>query len=291
MERNAEQTSLYQAVLYSGEDAAETDKSCENEEDETLFALSAKPQPVEGQTRQKTRESFSINAFPRHETLDRDLAKNFDDYGRSPLHRAVLWYMYEHCVNYDDMSQRLGLDSSPKSTNIVKKLLERGCSVNAQDKHGNTPLMMASLIQNPLLTKYFQDMLLEYGADATKCNNSNVTCLHLAAMQGRLHDVKTYYNRGCDVTTRSSGMWMSEKYYQGTCLHFAAKSGHANVVWYLLETAGASSFLPSSPIIKKVQHVLNRIRAYSGAYRQVSRKMQRLFNILLKLIKDIAQPQ
>lgn len=69
----------------------------------------------------------------------------------------------------------------------VKFLIHEGAKVNAVDKNGNTPLMLAAISGNPDVTAH----LLDRGAIADRENIKGETALMLAAKHGRLQTVKS----------------------------------------------------------------------------------------------------
>ena len=63
---------------------------------------------------------------------------------------------------------------------VVRLLLDKGAVVNAEDEHGNTPLISVSGDPRPDVA----ELLLAHGADATARNDFRNTPLHGAAGPG-----------------------------------------------------------------------------------------------------------
>jgi len=112
---------------------------------------------------------------------------------------------------------------------LVKRCIHLGASVEAQDKHGKTPLHYAK----PFSTV---GLLAEAGADlrvltAEQVNNQTFTdqksFLHWAAETGSGDIAERCLHLGADVEARDV--------YRETPLHYATESGHFNIVKLLVE--------------------------------------------------------
>ena len=114
----------------------------------------------------------------------------------------------------------------------VKSEIARGSNVNASDETGQTPLCMAVLLPNPLLTA----LLLESGADADngKCSDG-YSPMHWAVQNNDPYAaqlvVALLLERGADVNRNIAGF---------TPLHVAARWADDIVVVETLLIAGAS---------------------------------------------------
>ncbi|KXJ11654.1 poly [ADP-ribose] polymerase tankyrase [Exaiptasia diaphana] len=109
---------------------------------------------------------------------------------------------------------------------IFRCLVENGCSVNAKDKYGNTPLKLAAEKGNIPILK----LLLEKGADVNKKDDlSGDTPLHWAAKNDKVKAVHTLLTSGfedVDVNIQNDSL--------KTPLHLAVENKSKNVVLLLL---------------------------------------------------------
>lgn len=83
---------------------------------------------------------------------------------------------------------------------IIKKLLDKGLNINAENKEGNTPLHLAAM-------EGWEDialLLIEKGADVNKPNSKETTPLFYAAEQSLDALVETLIKKGADINHRNS---------------------------------------------------------------------------------------
>jgi ankyrin repeat protein len=110
----------------------------------------------------------------------------------------------------------------PPIYRLLKLLLEYGMDVNAQDKHGNTPLHWAQLRDNEPMVR----LLLKYGADVNAQNNYGNRPLYLAINAGKKSTVSLLLKYGADVNVQNE--------YGEIPLHMAAREGDESIVRLLL---------------------------------------------------------
>lgn len=111
-------------------------------------------------------------------------------------------------------------------TAVLKKMIERGFSINAQDGHGQTALFIAQAAGN---TAMIEILMKADPKLCTKGNNKGVTPIHLGAQSNDVGSLKQYLATGIDINTLQDS--------QGQVpLHWAAKHGHREAVdvlmWY-----------------------------------------------------------
>ena len=146
--------------------------------------------------------------------FDRKLLNKRNKYGFSLLHEALSghkWDIVEFLinegidVNLKDSSGNTalhdlcnsgctkGLDDFKMQINLIKKLLELGCSVNEPNNEKNTPLINATARSNgPGFERY--KLLLEYNPDIYWKNKSGMSCLVLAEETRDFFEDPTIYN-------------------------------------------------------------------------------------------------
>jgi ankyrin repeat protein len=138
----------------------------------------------------------------------------------------------------------------------VKNLLDKGVSINSEDKRGRTALHWA------VCKGFFKiiDMLLENGANIEAPDNVGRTALHLAANEANVYIVLLLMNNGANIEAsdkdgqtalhlatiegheqnvnqlldRGANTEVSDKYGR-TALHWSASEGHADIVEKLLK--------------------------------------------------------
>ena len=120
----------------------------------------------------------------------------------------------------------------------VKKLVNKGHSVNGSQVHGKTPLVEASFRGHSDIVRY----LLEQNADVNKTDDLGLSALHCACKDGHLDVVNILLSKGADIEARdASGR---------TPPITAILHGHPTVVEALI-SSGASVNAATS------RHVLN----------------------------------
>ena len=146
--------------------------------------------------------------------FDRKLLNKRNKYGFSLLHEALSghkWDIAEFLINEGiDINLKdsggntalhylcnsgctKGLDDFKMQINLIKKLLELGCSVNEPDNEKNTPLINATAKSNgPGFERY--KLLLEHNPDIYWKNKYGRSCLVLAEETRDFFEDPTIYN-------------------------------------------------------------------------------------------------
>jgi uncharacterized protein len=102
---------------------------------------------------------------------------------------------------------------------VVIDLVKRGMDANTSDRSGTTLLMFAARNGNDQIVEF----LLSSHANLLKQNKYGDTALGLAALNGKLSVVRQLVAAGADISHRG---WNP--------LHYAAYSGHVDIVRFLL---------------------------------------------------------
>lgn len=106
----------------------------------------------------------------------------------------------------------------------VKSLLDKGADVNAQDKYGETALMLAAYYGRMDVLK----LALHKGADIRTKERGGGTALMMASSKGYVEVVKLLLESGSDVNARDkNGL---------AALMYASSKGHGDVVGLVLLT-------------------------------------------------------
>jgi beta-lactamase regulating signal transducer with metallopeptidase domain len=119
-------------------------------------------------------------------------------------------------------------------TGFAKAALESGANVNARNRDGLTPLIIAVRAEDMQLV----NLLLDHGADVNLTARGEGTALVAGARRGHLRAVKALVEHGADVNVLAPGA--------GTPLAASVRSAQYSVVKYLVEH-GADVNLPSPP--------------------------------------------
>jgi len=101
--------------------------------------------------------------------------------------------------------------------NVVKELLDRGANIDAQSNHGFTALHMAANRNHLNVVKE----LLDRGADIDAQDKDGETALHWAARNSQLDVVKELVDRGANALTKSPD--------GRTAMEVARKYGHTEM--------------------------------------------------------------
>jgi hypothetical protein len=102
---------------------------------------------------------------------------------------------------------------------VIRELLKDG--IDARDKTGKTPLMLAAWIGDENLVK----RALKQGADVNAEDSSGNTALHFSAHQDNLNIVRLLIEAGADIAAADKTGWSAQTY--------AEKNGHAEIAAYL----------------------------------------------------------
>lgn len=133
-----------------------------------------------------------------------------DHNGRTPLHIAAIGAMESE-------------EKEKEKLEVVKKFIEKGINMEANDRFGQTPLHVAVRSGNKAVTR----ALLEKGANSEARTSNNETLLHMAAKGGQMDIAQVLLESGVDIEAKDSS--------QHTPLHKAAKAGHGDIVKLLLK--------------------------------------------------------
>ncbi|KAJ8688278.1 hypothetical protein QAD02_024073 [Eretmocerus hayati] len=135
---------------------------------------------------------------------------------------------------------------------IVKKLLDRGASVNTYNRNIETPLILAAKMGKQTIT----DLLLHAKGLENCCSREKLTHLHIACMRNKVEIVKNLIDSKADVNAAVHSSSISWPGY--TPLHFAVHYSCIETVKYLLSIGAditIGDFSKSTPL-----HLANVIR-------------------------------
>jgi ankyrin repeat protein len=107
----------------------------------------------------------------------------------------------------------------------IKRLISAGANLESRDRHGRTPLMVASYTRNHAAAR----ALIEAGANLGALDNDRYDLLTIAAVLNDLAMVKLAIAAGADAGLITSP-------YEGTALIAAAHLGHVDVVRALIDS-------------------------------------------------------
>jgi ankyrin repeat protein len=107
-------------------------------------------------------------------------------------------------------------------TAAVQQLLQKGANIEAKDKYGRTPLMVADIYDNTNVMK----LLLDKGANIEAKDKYDKTPLIAAATYGKVEVVKLLLDKGANIAAEHDGE---------TSLILAANEGKVEVVKLLLD--------------------------------------------------------
>lgn len=111
----------------------------------------------------------------------------------------------------------------------IRRLLDSGVDVNATNKHGWTPLMLAAGSGNLPILK----LLLSKGADVRAVNNFGASALAYAALEGECKAIQLLLEAGSPIDVRPHGV---------SLLEFAGRGGgrfKTQRHFEILQSAGA----------------------------------------------------
>lgn len=124
-------------------------------------------------------------------------------------------------VQFEEKSP-LHLAADFGSTEICRKLIQKGAEVNAYDEEGSTPLCLATKSGHLETMR----LLIDSGADVSSGDDDTLQPLHIAAKSGLAEAVKLLISKDAPLNAVTS----SEK----TALHFAVEEGHVDCIHELL---------------------------------------------------------
>ena len=95
----------------------------------------------------------------------------------------------------------LHLATHMQHTEMIRKLLIAGASLNITDHKGNTPLHIAAKFSS---TKSLEEIIRYMSVQtilqvAAIKNNEGLTCIHIAAKQGNMDTLRKFKSLGVDV--------------------------------------------------------------------------------------------
>lgn len=91
-------------------------------------------------------------------------------------------------------------ENGRKASEIVRYLIAAGADVNAKTIHGNSPLILSLMNNNPEEAKLISNILLEGDLiDVNLCNNKGETALHWASQKNITETVSALILRDADI--------------------------------------------------------------------------------------------
>ena len=114
-----------------------------------------------------------------------------------------------------DIEERGGLDElTPLHTaafsghaGVVRRLLDKGADMSAEDTEGVTPLHFAAMEGRKAVVR----LLLRKGADVSSNKEDGATPLHLAAFNGKEGVVRLLLSKGADVSAKTHTGFTAEE--------------------------------------------------------------------------------
>jgi ankyrin repeat protein len=103
-------------------------------------------------------------------------------------------------------------------------LLAEGADIDTTDRHGNTPLMIASKIGNPRMLR----IILAHSPDVNTKNNRGETSLMIAAENGQYEVAKNLVEKGAEKYAKNEAGF--------TPAELAARNGHTQILNLLRDT-------------------------------------------------------
>lgn len=129
-------------------------------------------------------ESATLRVLLQHGGVDPTEYR--DECGNTALHVVIKQWPWD-----------LGKKQSGRHLPVIQLLLDRGLDVNAKNKDGQTPLMLAPLYAD-LLDNVIR-CLLRHGADCNIKDNRGRTAMHMAASFGELSRLQLLVEYGADL--------------------------------------------------------------------------------------------
>jgi len=109
----------------------------------------------------------------------------------------------------------------------VRRLVEAGANVNAENNSGVTPLMNAAGMGN----KEAVELLIQKGADVNHRTSGNYTPLMQAALVGQMEMVKILLDAGADASVKDAG--------GRTAAGYAEEQKHEDIAQFIKQKAGS----------------------------------------------------
>ena len=126
-------------------------------------------------------------------------------YTRINSKTEALQFLVEHGadINHrapDGRNILMQLEKDDRSAEAATKyLISKGADVNAVDKYGNTPLLIAARTQRQFIVRY----LVDAGANKDITDKKGFTPLMIAAYDGEMGTAKYLIRKGCNLTLKS----------------------------------------------------------------------------------------
>ena len=126
----------------------------------------------------------------------------------------------------DELERYRGLHAAAARGDVgsIELLISAGARVESRDRHGRTPLMVASYLRHHAAAR----ALIDAGADLNALDSDRYDLLTIAAVLNDLEMVKLAIGAGADTKLITSP-------YEGTALIAAAHLGHVEVVRALID--------------------------------------------------------
>ena len=163
--------------------------------------------------------------------------KPIENYLVAPLHVACINPATDHLVSllascddltYGDIEGRRVVHYAAAciSSNPIKVLIDRGCSINETDKNKTTPLMISAIYNRAEVALE----LINKGANIQFKSKQGKAAIHFAAENGSLEVLKVLLDNGANIDHAGAD--------RKTPLMFAAINGHYEIISEILKRGG-----------------------------------------------------
>lgn len=159
---------------------------------------------------------------------------------------------------------------------VLKKMIERGFSINAQDGHGQTGLFIAQAAGNAELIDIFMS------TSPTLCtlgNNNGVTPLHIAAKLNDVDSLKKYLRTGIDSNTIRDSKGQ-------TPLHWAAQHGSRDAADVLMQHGAKANVIDNADCLPR--HLASVAGHHELAKYLQIKEAPSLFELCALTVQDLA---